>query len=114
MQKTAEIGKKGENLAKEYLLNKQYLILHENWRYKRSEIDLIAQDGKIIVFVEVKSRKTNHFGHPEAFVTKHKIKKMQEAAAAYIEQFNWQGELRFDVISIENNKDITHFEDAFY
>ena len=39
---------------------------------------------------------------------------MHEAAEAYIVQFDWQGELRFDIIAIENNKDITHFEDAFY
>ena len=114
MQKTTEIGKKGENLAKDFLIAKNYTILFMNWRYKHSEIDIIAQDGKMIVFVEVKSRKNNQYGNPEEFVTKHKIKKMHEAAEAYIVQFDWQGELRFDIISIENNKDITHFEDAFY
>ena len=108
MQKTTEIGKKGEILAKDFLIAKNYTILFMNWRYKHSEIDIIAQDGKMIVFVEVKSRKNNQF------VTKHKIKKMHEAAEAYIVQFDWQGELRFDIIAIENNKDITHFEDAFY
>lgn len=114
MQKTSEIGKKGENLAKEYLIRKNCTILFMNWRHKRSEIDIIAQDGKMIVFVEVKSRKSNQFGNPEEFVTKHKMKKMHEAAEAYIVQFDWQGELRFDIIAIENNNDITHFEDAFY
>ena len=75
MQKTTEIGKKGEILAKDFLIAKNYTILFMNWRYKHSEIDIIAQDGKMIVFVEVKSRKNNQYGNPEEFVTKHKIKK---------------------------------------
>lgn len=114
MQKTTEIGKKGENLAKDFLIAKNYTILFMNWRYKHSEIDIIAHDGKMVVFVEVKSRKNNQFGNPEEFVTKQKIKKMHEAAEAYIVQFDWKGELRFDIIAIESNKDIMHFEDAFY
>ena len=43
-----------------------------------------------------------------------KIKKMQQAADAYIELFDWQGELRYDIIAVEKNNKITHFEDAFY
>ena len=89
MQKTKQIGKKGENLAKDFLIAKNYTILFMNWRYKHSEIDIIAQDGKMIVFVEVKSRKNNQYGNPEEFVTKHKIKNMHEAAEAYIVQFDW-------------------------
>ena len=73
MQKTTEIGKKGEILAKDFLIAKNYTILFMNWRNKHSEIDIIAQDGKMIVFVEVKSRKNNQYGNPEEFVTKHKI-----------------------------------------
>ncbi len=114
MQNNAKTGENGELLAKEFLLQKKYIILKTNWRFKRSEIDIIAQDKNIIVFVEVKTRNNSSFGNPEDFVTAHKIKKMQEAADAYIEEFNWQGELRFDIIAIEKNNKITHFEDAFY
>ena len=114
MQKSAETGSTGENLAQEYLKNKNYTILFMNWRHKRSEIDIIAQDGKVIVFVEVKTRTNLSFGNPEDFVDANKMKKMHEAAEAYIEQFDWHGELRFDVIAIEKNNAITHFEDAFY
>jgi len=114
MKNKAEIGKNGEILAKEFLLGKNYIILHTNWRHKRSEIDIIAQDKKIIVFVEVKARNNNLFGNPEEFVNANKIKKMREAADAYIEQFDWKGELRFDIISIEKDNKLTHFEDAFY
>ena len=114
MKKTAQTGTTGEISAQEFLKAKGYSILFTNWRYKRSEIDIIAQDGKIIVFVEVKTRNNTSFGNPEDFVDEQKIKKMQEAAEAYIEQFDWQGELRFDIIAIEKNNIITHFEDAFY
>lgn len=114
MQKSAQTGTAGENLAQSYLKNKNYIVLFTNWRHKRSEIDIIAQDGKIIVFVEVKTRNNTSFGNPEEFVDKNKIKKMQEAAEAYIEQFDWHGELRFDIIAIEKDNVITHFEDAFY
>jgi len=114
MQKTSQTGSSGEYLAQEYLKNKNYTILFINWRYKRSEIDIIAQDGKVIVFVEVKTRTNLSFGRPESFVDANKIKKMQQAADAYIEQFDWYGELRFDIIAVEKNNKITHFEDAFY
>lgn len=114
MQNNSQTGEKGELLAQEFLKKKNYTILFTNWRHKHAEIDIIAQDGTVIVFVEVKARKNNAFGHPESFVDKHKMKKMHEAADAYIEQTDWQGELRFDIIAIENGRDITHFEDAFY
>ncbi|HNE49943.1 MAG: YraN family protein [Chitinophagales bacterium] len=113
MKNPTQIGKKGEVLAQNYLTQKGYNILLTNWRHRRSEIDIIAQDGKVVVFVEVKTRNNLAFGTPENFVDKNKIKKMQEAADAYIEQYDWQGELRFDIIAIDNEQ-ITHFEDAFY
>lgn len=114
MQKTAKTGENGEILAQEFLKSKNYQILFTNWQHKHSEIDIIAQDDKVIVFVEVKTRTNLSFGNPENFVNEQKMKKMQEAAEAYIEQFDWHGELRFDIISIEKNNKITHFEDAFY
>ncbi len=109
-----ENGQRGENLAIEYLINNGYEIIERNWRFKRSEIDIIAKVDKILIFVEVKSRNDNRYGFPEEFVTENKILKMQEAAEAYIEQHNWHGELRFDIIAVENKNEIKHFEDAFY
>lgn len=114
MKQTSKLGEFGEKLAQEYLKQKAYVILHHNWRNKHAEIDLIAQDGEQIVFIEVKYRTKTNFGTPETFVSANKIRKMQEAASAYIEQFNWNGELRFDIIAINNKNEIVHFEDAFY
>lgn len=114
MQKTTQTGQNGELLAQEFLKKKNYLILHTNWRHQHAEIDIIAKDGNMIVFVEVKARNNDRFGLPEDFVDDKKIEKMQEAAEAFIEEYNWDGELRFDIISIEKDNVITHFEDAFY
>ncbi len=114
MKNNARTGQNAELLAQDYLKKKNYHILFTNWRHKHAEIDIIAQDGKTVVFIEVKARKSNSFGHPEEFVDRHKMKKMHEAAEGYLEQFNWEGELRFDIIAVENNHTITHFEDAFY
>lgn len=114
MKKNALIGKKGEEFAKEFLIAKEYTILHTNWRHKKSEVDIIAQHKNVIVFVEVKTRNNIDFGNPESFVDNNKIKKLREAADAFIEKYNWQDELRFDIISIEKENKIIHFEDAFY
>ena len=114
MQKNAKTGKWGEDLARKYLENKGYAILETNWRHSHSEIDIICRKDDIIVFVEVKVRTNPSFGTPESFVDEQKIEKMQEAADEYIEQHDWNGELRFDIIAIEKNDVITHFEDAFY
>jgi putative endonuclease len=114
MEKTTQIGTKAEILAREHLKNKNYEILFTNWRYRHAEIDIIARHGNTLVFVEVKCRNSNVFGQPESFVDDRKILKMQEAAEAYLEQSGWEGELRFDIVSVEKENVITHFEDAFY
>lgn len=114
MEKTTQKGEKAEALARDFLKGKNYDILHQNWRYRHAEVDIIARDGDMIVFVEVKMRSSGLFGQPEDFVDEQKMEKMQEAAEAYIEQFDWPGELRFDIIAVEKNGHITHFEDAFY
>ncbi len=113
MQKSSEIGKKAEQMAEAYVLAKNYTILYNNWRFGHSEIDLIALDNSTIVFIEVKFRNKSNFGYPETFVNKNKILKMKQAAEAYIIEYDWKGELRYDIIAIENDT-ITHFEDAFY
>ncbi|MEZ4880600.1 MAG: YraN family protein [Chitinophagales bacterium] len=111
------IGSIGEAKAVDFLLDLGYEILYKNWRYKKSEIDIIALDKNSLVFVEVKLRKVSKFGFPETTVSDNKIKKMHEAADAYIAEHNWQGELRFDIIAISQTNDtytIAHFVDAFY
>jgi putative endonuclease len=113
-----DLGKKGEVLAKEFLLLKNYELLEENWRFGKAEIDLIAMYKDILVFVEVKTRSTIAFGKPEEFVSAQKQNMITYAAPRYMEKINHDWAIRFDIISVVFNKDetysIEHFEDAFF
>lgn len=118
MAKHLEIGKKGEQLAVEFLKNKGYTILETNWRFRRSEVDIIAKDKEILVFIEVKTRSYDYFGKPESFVSKRKKILLQDAASAYMVKINHSWEIRFDIIGIlmptPKKISIKHFEDAFF
>ncbi|NTW32576.1 MAG: endonuclease [Bacteroidetes bacterium] len=112
-----ELGKKGEEMAKEYLIQKGYKILETNWRQGSYEIDIIASFKSFLVIAEVKTRCSNAFGEPEEFVNKQKQKFLIKAAGMYISRNNIVEEVRFDIISIltsGNNWKINHIEDAFY
>jgi len=113
-----ETGKAGELAARRFLENKGYAMLESNWRFHRAEVDLIAKDGKILVFVEVKTRSSDAFGKPEAFIDARKQRFLAEAASAYMEQIGHDWEIRFDVVSVlvkpGGETLLEHFEDAFF
>lgn len=114
-----EIGKLGENLAAEYLQNKGYQILRQNFRAGKGEIDLIAQTPEgCLVFVEVKTRALDGFGGPEEAVDRKKQDIIARTAGSFMEQIGHEGELRFDIISVllakGQLKNIRHVEDAFF
>ena len=112
-----ELGKKGEAVAQHYLQDKGYQILETNWRFEKSEVDIICEKDHTLVFVEVKTRATAVHGYPEEAITKKKQEKLLEAAEQFIELNQIQGEIRFDVISIitkNNQSEIFHIEDAFF
>jgi len=114
-----EIGRKGEDLASEFLRSQGYEILERNWRYKKAEIDLIAKDSQALVFVEVKSRTNTSHGQPEEFVDSNKESMMMDSAQRYMEKIEYEWEIRFDIISIVFDKSlevkkIEHFKDAFF
>lgn len=117
MPTNIEKGKIGENFAQKYLLEKGYEILAKNYRYSRFEIDIIAQKDEILVFIEVKYRKSLQFGYPEQAVSQLKIKQIKSAAEQYLFEKNWNNNIRFDIISIVDQKksdlEILHLEDAF-
>ncbi|WP_423146815.1 YraN family protein [Rubrolithibacter danxiaensis] len=113
-----QLGKRGEIAAKEFLENGDYEILDENWCFGKAEVDLIAYKDKKIVFVEVKTRTSVTFGNPEDFVEETKQDNVRKAAEEYIYLMNFQGEIRFDIISVLFNKEgkftLKHIEDAFW
>lgn len=110
------LGTAGENIAADYLIQKGWTIRARNYRFQAGEIDLIAQTGTEIVFVEVKTRTDNQTEYPEAAVTKKKIRTLGRCAMAYIEQNDlWETPARFDVVAITWTPalEIVHIEDAF-
>jgi len=95
-----EVWVKGEEGAKRYLVNKGYKILASNYSTKVGEIDIIASDNGVIVFVEVKARTRTDFGEPIEAVTPMKVKKIVTVAKQYLLSRGLydSAEVRFDVI----------------
>jgi len=111
-----DIGKLGEEQAQAYLSSQAYKIRHTNWRTGKLELDIVAEKEGMLVVVEVKTRSTDYFEHPEEAITTKKMKNIVNAAHDYIFQFDWQGETRFDIISViprGQSFQIEHIEDAF-
>ena len=110
------IGKLGEEMALDYLKKNKYTILKRNFRVKGGEIDIIAQDGDILVFVEVKAKIGPDFGLPEEMVGRGKLQKIRNMATIYM-----KGRVvacRIDVVAIvlnENNEvqRLTHHENVY-
>ncbi len=110
-------GVEGEALAKKHLELAEYHILECNWRFRKYEVDIIARKNNTIIFVEVKTRKTEVFGEPELFVNHQKQKFLVAAAHEYLSSNNIALEARFDIIAIirDNNRHtVKHLEGAFY
>ena len=117
MTPSTELGKKGEEIAVVYLKKEGYKILARNWFYDHKEVDIIAQQGNEIVFVEVKTRESDFFEEPWEAVSTKKIRNLVEIADIWLNKREIDLETRFDVISIifsdDVNYELTHFPGAF-
>ncbi len=101
MYKRHIFGKKGEDLAEEYLKENNYEILERNFLCKQGEIDIIAKDKNYLVFVEIKARTSKEYGLPAESVTEKKIKHILYAANYYLYINNVKNvNIRIDVIEI--------------
>lgn len=113
------LGRAGEQLAAEYLASKGYRIVKRNFRSHRNEIDIVALNGNILCFIEVKTRLSLEKGHPAEAVTPQKQKEIIKAAKAYLLTLdNAEPDCRFDVVTIllettGGHPIIEHFPDAF-
>jgi putative endonuclease len=110
------IGKKGEEIACNYLRDNKYIILETNWRHRRKEIDIIAQEGKEIVVVEVKTRTDNNFEAAHLAIDSKKIRCIVRTADAYMRYKDINLPVRFDTICIikdVNTYSLEHIKDAF-
>ena len=109
-------GKRSEIIASDYLKKKGYKILETNYKNNVGEIDIIAKDKDYIVFVEVKARISQKFGHPLEAIDEEKQRKINAIASIYLVKNKKYGtKCRFDAISILGieNPEITHIIDAF-
>lgn len=111
-----DLGKFGEEQASKYLIEQGYQILARNYRFRKAEIDIIAQKDSFLTVVEVKTRKNSDFGEPESFVNPKKMKLLISAANEFVCTQDIDAEVRFDIISItiEPQLHIEHIEDAYY
>lgn len=107
-------GDFGEALAKAYYEAQNFEILETNYRFSRSEIDIIGlKDEQLLVFVEVKNRSRSDYGEAETFVSAAQQERIKTAAEEYIYSINWQKDIRFDIVCVGPKGEVEVFEDAF-
>lgn len=94
------LGADGEDAACEYLQKQKYRILTRNYRIPRGEIDIIAKDGHELVFVEVKTRRSLHYGYPEEAVSFAKEQRIARAIRYYLCGVSGDGAYRVDIVSV--------------
>lgn len=119
--KAAEIdpvGRQGENIAVEAIERLGYRVLHRNYRNRAGELDIIAVDESTLVFIEVKTRRSNVAGTPEEAITARKRRQISRAAAMFLNSVTVSAKhTRFDVIAVElsdvDHPVVRHITNAF-
>jgi len=113
-----DLGKSGEKIALNYLIDNKYKVIARSYRLFRGEVDIIAYDQKTLVFVEVKTRRSTDYGFPEESVNPSKQQQIRKIAQGFLAKNNLQNvECRFDVISLSFDEkegySIRHIKNAF-
>lgn len=110
-------GDRGEDRAATFLRQEGYRILERNYRCPLGEMDIIARDGKTIVFIEVKARSSDRFGSPQAAIGPQKQRRMTAIALCYLKGKGWLGmPARFDVAAVRLDaagERVTLYKNAF-
>jgi putative endonuclease len=113
------LGQRGEDAAAKFLKRKGYRLLARHFDSRLGELDIVAVDGRTVVFVEVKTRATTEAGHPTEAIDERKQRRMTQSALAFLKANRLLEEAaRFDVVAITWPQDaasptIEHFENAF-
>jgi len=117
MHQHIELGRKGEELAADWLTAKGFAILQRNWRHGRYEIDIIASRSKILHIIEVKSRRSSSYGRPEESVSRQKFQNLMQGAAGWLVKYPHHQRVQYDVMAIDLRRnaepEITLFEDVY-
>ncbi|HYX05486.1 MAG TPA: YraN family protein [Bacteroidales bacterium] len=116
MAEHLEIGIAGEDAAARYLVKHGYKIRHRNWHFSHKELDLITSKDNLLVVVEVKSRTSEMYQNPHEAVTNKKQRFIVDATERYMEIYNINMEVRFDVVEVVFYKKvhkINHIIEAF-
>ena len=104
-------GNSAEKKAEQFLKQRGYAILARQFSTRYGEIDLVAQDGDEIVFIEVKARRSNTFGHPEESVTQQKLQKIAMAGEIFLQKKQLvHYTYRIEVIAIDPDESIQHIQ----
>src|SRR5262245_24277567 len=112
-----ELGKLGEQLAADHLASMGYAILRRNFVFDKAEVDIVAEKNSRLVFVEVKTRRSDFLSEPEHTVSMKKQRQIIKAADAFIKANDLGNESRFDIITVRVNGEqhmLDHLEDAFF
>ncbi|MEK7631409.1 MAG: YraN family protein [Patescibacteria group bacterium] len=109
---TQERGKRGEDLAADFLCAKGYRIIARNVRSPYGEIDLVCQERGTLVLVEVRYRASAAFGRPEETVVGQKLLRMQRSAEWYVTHTHYTDDYRIDVVGVTQNGPITLLRDV--
>lgn len=111
------LGARGEEIAAAYLKKRRYRVIETNYRCKCGEVDIIARDGSVLVFIEVKTRRTATYGPPQLSVTPFKQRQISKAALTWLAKNRlMESNARFDVVGVvlrEGTPVIEHIENAF-
>ena len=113
-----EVGKRGEQIAINYLTEKGYKIIEHNWYFRKKEIHIIAEKDDFLVIIEVKSRSVGFRESPTDAVNMKKQRFLIKAANAYVKKYDIELEVRFDIITVvffnDHEYKLRHIDDAFY
>ena len=113
----SRLGKEGEAFALEYVKSNGYKVLQTNWRHGSKELDIVAQKDNTIIVFEVKTRFSSQWEEPKDAVRSRKQKNMVDAADAFMQRYNLDLEVQFDIISLVSKGttfELEHIPDAFY
>ncbi len=116
--KRSAIGRWGEQAVAEWLAQRGYCLLVRNWRRREGELDLVALEGTTLVFIEVKTRRSDAFGAPEESVDTHKQRQLTRLAQRYLDENPTLAfdSCRFDVVVVDlsgNRPRFRHYPNAF-